>query len=50
MDWNLHDAFIYNQVRGLHPYPAAWGLLSNGDELLNIKLYEVLKHSEAHEV
>ena len=49
VDWNSTLYSIYNQVRGLHPYPAAWGLLSNGEELLNIKLYEVLKHSEPHE-
>lgn len=48
VDWNTTMHSIYNQVRGLHPYPAAWGLLSNGNELLNIKLYEVRKHSEAH--
>ena len=48
VDWNSSLDAIYNQVRGLHPYPAAWGLLSNGEELLNIKLYEVLKHSEPH--
>jgi methionyl-tRNA formyltransferase len=48
VDWNTTMHSIYDQVRGLHPYPAAWGLLSNGDELLNIKLYEVRKHSEAH--
>ncbi|MDB4108483.1 methionyl-tRNA formyltransferase [Flavobacteriaceae bacterium] len=49
VDWNTTMDTIYNQVRGLHPYPAAWGLLSNGDDLLNIKLYEVVKHSEPHE-
>ena len=48
VNWNTTMHSIYNQVRGLHPYPAAWGLLSNGDELLNIKLYEVRKHFEAH--
>ncbi len=48
VDWNSTLDSIYNQVRGLHPYPAAWGLLSNGEDLLNIKLYEVLKHSEPH--
>ena len=49
VDWNSTMDTIYNQVRGLHPYPAAWGLLSNGEALLNIKLYEVVKHSEPHE-
>ena len=49
IDWNSTLDTIYNQVRGLHPYPAAWGLLSNGEEFLNIKLYEVLKHPESHQ-
>ena len=49
IDWNSTLDTIYDKVRGLHPYPAAWGLLSNGDEHLNIKLYEVQKHSEVHE-
>ena len=49
IDWNSTLDTIYNQVRGLHPYPAAWGLLSNGEDLLNIKLYEVQKHPEPHE-
>lgn len=49
VDWTSTMDRIYNLVRGLHPYPAAWGLLSNGEDLLNIKLYEVVKHSEAHE-
>ena len=48
IDWNSSLKAIYNQVRGLYPYPAAWGLLSNGEELLNIKLYEVLEHAEFH--
>jgi len=49
VDWTSTMDRIYNLVRGLHPYPAAWGLLANGEDLLNIKLYEVVKHSEAHE-
>ena len=41
IDWNnsVHD--IYNKVRGLNPYPAAWCLLQNGDEELNVKVYSV---------
>ena len=49
VDWTSTMDRIYNLVRGLHPYPAAWGLLANGEDLLNIKLYEVVKHSETHE-
>ena len=49
IDWDSSLKTIYNHVRGLYPYPTAWGLLSNGEELLNIKLYEVLEHPESHE-
>jgi methionyl-tRNA formyltransferase len=49
IDWNSSIESIYNKVRGLNPYPAAWGLLSYGDALLNIKIYEVAKHYEKHE-
>jgi methionyl-tRNA formyltransferase len=41
IDWNRSVKDIYNQVRGLNPYPAAWCLLKNGDEELNIKVYNV---------
>ena len=41
INWNNSVQDIYNQVRGLNPYPAAWCLLQNGDEELNIKVYNV---------
>ena len=40
---------IYNKVRGLCPYPAAWSLMKNGDDQVNVKVYEVEKQQEAHE-
>lgn len=40
INWNNPVQDIYNQVRGLNPYPAAWCLLENGDEELNIKVYQ----------
>jgi methionyl-tRNA formyltransferase len=39
IDWNRSVRDIYNQIRGLNPYPAAWCLLKNGDEELNVKVY-----------
>ena len=48
INWNSSSESIYNKVRGLSPYPTAWGLLSNGNEQLNIKIYEVKKHSLKH--
>lgn len=41
VDWSQDIHHIYNKVRGLNPYPAAWSLLINGDNELNVKIYEV---------
>jgi len=47
---NWHDSInhIYNHIRGLSPYPAAWCTLINNEDTLDIKLYnvemEVLEH------
>jgi methionyl-tRNA formyltransferase len=41
IDWNRSIKDIYNQVRGLNPYPSAWCLLKNGDDELNVKIYNV---------
>lgn len=41
VNWNNTVQNIYNQVRGLNPYPAAWCLLQNGNEKLNVKIYGV---------
>lgn len=39
---------LYNQIRGLSPYPAAWCILVNGEDRLDIKIYlaerEPIKH------
>ncbi|PTM08053.1 MAG: methionyl-tRNA formyltransferase [Bacteroidetes bacterium] len=51
INWNNSVHNIYNQVRGLNPYPSAWCLLQNGKEELNVKVYEVevieSKHNHA---
>jgi len=47
IDWNDSLHHIYNKVRGLNPYPAAWCSLKNGEEALNVKVYQVEK-LEAH--
>ena len=49
IEWDSSIQSIYNKVRGLQPYPAAWGLLSNGNKKINIKVYEVQKHYEKHD-
>lgn len=50
IDWNDNIDNIYNLIRGLSPYPAAWCTLINSDSTLDIKIYEAEKeyinHSE----
>ncbi|RAJ17060.1 methionyl-tRNA formyltransferase [Olleya aquimaris] len=39
---------IYNKIRGLSPYPAAWCELHNNNEILDIKIYKAEKDIETH--
>ena len=48
IDWELDLDTIYNKIRGLNPFPAAWCQLINGDEELNIKIFKVEKELENH--
>lgn len=48
IDWNAPITDIYNHIRGLSPYPAAWCLFQNGDDALDIKIYSVTKEIELH--
>ncbi|MFK2820982.1 methionyl-tRNA formyltransferase [Flavobacteriaceae sp. LMIT009] len=48
IDWNASIDNIYNKVRGLSPYPAAWSLLINNGEELNVKIYKVDKEISEH--
>jgi methionyl-tRNA formyltransferase len=43
IDWNDSLDQIYNKIRGLNPFPAAWTYLKSGDETLMVKLFEVEK-------
>jgi len=47
---NWHDTIdnIYNKIRGLSPYPAAWCPLINGKDELDIKIYSAKKEFEKH--
>lgn len=49
MDWKKTTTELYNFVRGLSPYPAAWAELTlpNG-ERLGIKIFETKKELAAH--
>jgi len=48
INWQADLDHIYNQIRGLSPYPAAWCILKNEDEELDIKIYKAEKETENH--
>ncbi|TYA54363.1 methionyl-tRNA formyltransferase [Formosa maritima] len=48
IDWNDSLEQIYNKIRGLSPYPAAWSYLQNGDDQLEVKIYETTIEKELH--
>ncbi|MFP9113460.1 methionyl-tRNA formyltransferase [Flavobacterium sp. RHBU_3] len=47
IDWNRPGQEIYNQIRGLSPYPAAWTFIADKGEEWNVKVYEA--EFEKHE-
>lgn len=48
IDWTKSLDEIYNHIRGLNPYPAAWTTILNNEEEITAKLYNVSKEFEAH--
>ena len=48
IDWSDTLDNIYNKVRGLDPYPAAWSTLINNDEEIGVKIYGVSKEYIDH--
>jgi methionyl-tRNA formyltransferase len=48
INWNDSIDHIYNHIRGLSPYPAAWCTLINGEDELDVKIYEVEKELITH--
>ncbi len=50
IQWSDSATAIYNKIRGLNPYPAAWSLLQNGDEELEVKIYGASIQIEDHDL
>ncbi len=48
IDWNRPAKDIYNLIRGLNPYPAAWSILKNDKEDVAVKFFEVGITNEDH--
>jgi methionyl-tRNA formyltransferase len=48
IDWNISLDHIYNKIRGLNPFPAAWCYLKNGEDTLAVKLFDSDKEVHQH--
>ena len=50
IDWNKNIDQIYNHIRGLSPYPAAWTHFKNGEDQSTLKIFKtekrIVEHSE----
>ena len=49
INWNDSLNNIYNLIRGLNPYPAAWTTLVNNNEVIKVKIYNIQKEIENHQ-
>jgi methionyl-tRNA formyltransferase len=48
INWNESITTIYNLIRGLNPYPAAWTTLYNNGEELKVKIFDVKEELTDH--
>ena len=48
IDWTKPGNEIYNQIRGLCPYPAAWTYIKDGENEWNVKIYDTTFIEEIH--
>lgn len=48
VNWNDSLDKIYNHIRGLNPFPAAWTEIQTNDTIISAKLYAVRKMEEQH--
>lgn len=48
IDWTTSLETIYNKIRGLNPFPAAWTTIINNNENITAKIYAVRKEKTTH--
>ncbi len=48
INWDANVDTVYNKIRGLNPFPAAWTTIKNDDDEISAKIYAVKKLSEEH--
>jgi len=49
IDWTASLEDIYNQIRGLNPFPAAWTNMHNNGEEISAKIYKIKKEITVHQ-
>ncbi len=50
INWNESAENIYHFIRGLSPFPTAWGILENNKQTIPIKIYNAEKEIQAHQL
>ena len=50
INWNDSLTNIYNLIRGLNPYPAAWTTLNDNNTEIKVKIYDVKKEIQEHQL
>lgn len=48
IDWSQSGTTIFNLIRGLSPYPAAWTLVKDGENEWNVKIYAASFEEKTH--
>lgn len=48
INWSREGKEIFNFIRGLSPYPAAWTVLNRADKEINLKIYVCSFDQETH--
>lgn len=48
IDWSQSGLTIFNLIRGLSPYPAAWTYIKDGENEWNVKIYLASFEEKAH--
>ncbi len=49
INWEEDGYKIELLIRGMSPYPTAWAVLRNGEEELNVKIYDAKFHQSPHQ-
>jgi methionyl-tRNA formyltransferase len=49
VDWTASLDTIYNKIRGLNPFPAAWTIIKNDDEEISAKIYAIQREISEHD-